>query len=345
MSSAYRPREDKAWNYLRPPPHVLPYIMFKPASGETHECVVLDGHRGKTMSNSDDPPNSWYTSDLFIPHPAIPNAWKFVSRMDDRITLINGEKVLPLGIEGRIRNHPLVREAVVFGVDREMPGLLLFRALGSSQLKDQEFLDQVWPTIEYTNGHAESFSQIKRDMVVIVPENVDYPQTDKSSIKRGLIYKEFASEIDGVYASASNTKKIQPLVLTKSELEDWVLRTVRAQGCKIEDVTSDFFSAGMDSLQAINIRGLILKHIDVGGRESQITSMSVFDCGNAERLAQRLDGLRTGEDAEDDQGRAIKKMEALIDKYSTFERQDESHCAGDSPPTSQNEQVIVSRNE
>jgi long-subunit acyl-CoA synthetase (AMP-forming) len=29
----------------------------------------------------------------------------------------NGEKVLPLPIEGRIQQYPLVKEAVVFGID------------------------------------------------------------------------------------------------------------------------------------------------------------------------------------------------------------------------------------
>lgn len=78
-------------------------------------------------SNSNDPPNSYHTSDLFIPHPVIKNAWKPIGRLDDRITLLNGEKVLPLAIEGRITQHKYVREAVVFGVDRSVPGLLLFK--------------------------------------------------------------------------------------------------------------------------------------------------------------------------------------------------------------------------
>jgi acyl-coenzyme A synthetase/AMP-(fatty) acid ligase len=104
---------------------VVPFIRFFPVVEELYECVVLDGHKGKTMSNSDDPPNSWRTNDLFTPHPTIPNAWKFMSQMDDRITLLNGEKVLPIVIEGRVRQHPLIKEAVAFGIDREIPGLFV----------------------------------------------------------------------------------------------------------------------------------------------------------------------------------------------------------------------------
>ena len=187
LTSLNRPREDKAWNYLRPPPHVAPFIYMKPIDGETCECVVLDGHKGKMTSNSNDPPNSFHTKDLFIAHPSIPNAWKFIRRLDDRVTLTNGEKVLPLPIEGRIQQHPLVKEAVIFGVDRPVPGLLLFRAKNAEGLSDENFLDRVWPAVEEANSRAEGFSQISREMVAIIPQNVHCPTTDKSSIKRAQV--------------------------------------------------------------------------------------------------------------------------------------------------------------
>ena len=274
------------------------------------------------MSNSDNPPKSWRTNDLFVPHPTIPNAWKFVGRKDDRIALLNGEKVLPLSIEGRIRNHPLVREAVVFGIDREVPGLLLFRALGTSHLDDQEFLDQTWPVIQSANSHAEAFSQISREMVAIIPEDVECPLTDKDSIKRGFIYKEFASVIDATYEAAASPNKAQCHRLTIPELEDWILCALRDQGYNIEDATTDFFSVGVDSLQANHLRNMILKEIGLGGHESECTSMIVFDCGNAERLARRLYTIRNGSDIDDEPDRAISVMKSLIDKYSSFDLPD-----------------------
>ena len=151
------------------------------------ECIVLDGHRAKQLSNSNSPPNSFHTSDLFVAHPTIPNAWKFVGRSDDRVTLLNGEKVLPLPIEGAIVQHQLVKEAVVFGVDRPVPGLLLFKSLGAGDMSDAEFLEMVWPTIVKANSRAEAFSQIGRDMVIIVAEQVPIPSTDKSTFKRAQV--------------------------------------------------------------------------------------------------------------------------------------------------------------
>jgi hypothetical protein len=268
------------------------------------------------MSNCDDPPNSWRTSDLFVPHATIANAWKFVGRMDDRITLINGEKVLPLTIEGRIRHHPLVKEAVVFGIDRDVPGLLLFRALGTANLSDDEYIEQVWPVVETANSYAEAFSQISREMIAVIPEDVDCPLTDKSSIKRGVIYKEFSSTIDAVYKAAGSANKTQCLTMNIDELQTWIMQQVRAQGCEVEDPAQDFFAAGMDSLKAIHLRSTILRHVDLGGHDSDLSSTTVFDCGNAKKLAERLFAIRTGNKTGD--STAHDTMNALIEKYSSF---------------------------
>jgi len=81
---------------------------------DCYELVLLEGLKSKILSNSDEPPNSLHTRDLFKPHPSIADAWKYVGRVDDRITLLNGEKVLPLPMECRIKNDPIVRDAIVF---------------------------------------------------------------------------------------------------------------------------------------------------------------------------------------------------------------------------------------
>jgi acyl-CoA synthetase (AMP-forming)/AMP-acid ligase II len=187
FSSLQRPREDKVRDYLCPPAYTAPFVHMKQIYGPIGECIVLDGHKGKLISNSNDPPNSHHTKDLFIAHPTIPNAWKFVGRLDDRVTLTNEENVLPLPIEGRIQQDPLVKDAVVFGIDRQLPGLLLFRAVTARGLSDEEFTEKVWPAVEDANSRAEGFSQITKEMVAVVPDDVDYPTTDKSSIKRSQI--------------------------------------------------------------------------------------------------------------------------------------------------------------
>lgn len=76
FSSLNRPQGDPTWNYLRPSPHVLLYLYMRHVEENIHECVILDGFPNKLVSNSDDPPNSFYSSGLLTPHPNIPGAWK-----------------------------------------------------------------------------------------------------------------------------------------------------------------------------------------------------------------------------------------------------------------------------
>jgi hypothetical protein len=290
---------------------------MKPIDGPICECVVLDGHKGKMTSNSNDPPNSFHTKDLFIAHPSIPNAWKFVGRLDDRVTLTNGEKVLPLPIEGRIQQDPLVREVVVFGVDRPVPGLLLFRAEAARGLSDEEFLEQVWPAIEDANSRAEGFSQISREMVVVLGEQVDCPTTDKSSIKRAQVYREFKQVIDGVYERLESSQEGN-LVLDREKMEEWIIEEFEKLGVLLRDTKEDFFSAGVDSQKAIQMRGLIIRNLSLGGNASKCPSMVVYDSGNTAKLATALLDIRSGKTSISWAPDGISEMDRLIEEYSHF---------------------------
>ena len=317
LTSLNRPKEDKAWNYLRPPPHIAPFIKMKPIDGPICECVVLDGHKGKMTSNSNDPPNSFHTKDLFIAHPSIPNAWKFVGRLDDRVTLTNGEKVLPLPIEGRIQQDPLVREAAVFGIDRPVPGLLLFKAESARDLSDEVFLERVWPAVEDANSRAEGFSQISREMVVVLGENVECPTTDKSSIKRAQVYRDFKDVIDAVYERLENSQE-GTLVLNREKMEVWIVEEFEKLGIHLKDTEEDFFSAGVDSQKAIQMRGLIIRNIYLGGNASKCPSLVVYDSGNTAKLAQALLDIRSGNTNTSWDVDEISVMSNLIEGYSNF---------------------------
>jgi acyl-CoA synthetase (AMP-forming)/AMP-acid ligase II len=314
FSSLTRPRDDRAWNYLRPLPQVLPYLLMRPVGHGIHECIVLDGLKTKAVTNSDDPPNSFHTSDLFVAHESIPDAWKFVGRSDDRVTLLNGEKVLPLPIEGAIVQHLLVREAVVFGIDRLAPGLLLFRSKAAHGMTDEDFINRVWPTIETANTHSEAFSQISKEMVVAIQDAVAFASTDKGSIKRAQVYHQFESVINSVYDRLDVGGTRSTLRMTIVELEGWILFKFKELGISLCDTTSDFFAAGVDSLKAIQMRGLIIKFVDLTEHEHKLPSMIVYDCGNTKKLAAFLHEPATNGKTEDED--ALSTMRRMIKSYS-----------------------------
>lgn len=235
-----------------------------------------------------------------------------MTRIDDRVTLVNGEKVLPLPIEGCIRDHDLVREAVVVGVDRQIPGLLLFRSTTSDNLSNEAFIEAVWPTIEHANLRAESFSQLTREMICVLGSGIDYPQTDKGSIIRPQVYRQFSREIEEMYEQLEKSS-LGTEMLDQSAIQKFILDTYeRVTGAHLNSIDTDFFSAGVDSLKAIQIRRVIQDTLYLHGKI--LETNVVYNCRNVRGLTHHLSSLSQGRDIV---GEAEQfNVDILINKYS-----------------------------
>lgn len=314
-----RPRSDKAWNYLRLESAAIPYMNMQELAPGTYECVVLDGWRSKTISNSNDPPNSFRTRDLFSKHSTIPHAWKYIGRLDDRVTLMNGEKVLPLSMEGKIRQHPLIKEVVVFGAGKILPGLLVFRADAAKELEDDDFINAIWSLVEDANRSAEAFARIERGMIIALPAGAKYPVTDKGTFIRARVYKDFAKPIEDAYQRfESGANGVAKLCLDLAGLEDWIMKTFKDEiGIALTSTDQLFFAAGVDSLQAIRMWSLIRREIDLGGGADRVSQNAVFEMQNVKMLAGFLYAVRTGSTA--DGKNQVDVMRELEEKYSEFE--------------------------
>ncbi|KAL2794351.1 hypothetical protein BJX66DRAFT_351276 [Aspergillus keveii] len=317
MMTSDRPVGDKLWNYVRPLKGAQPYLKMEELEDGSYECIALDGLPAKVSSNCDDPPNSFRTRDTFLKHPTIPNAWKYLGRLDDRVTLVNGEKVLPVPIEHRIRQSKFVKDNLVFGVGKPLPGLFVVPSAECEGLSKDDILNLIWPDIESANKNAEAFSQISRDMIIILDVGCSYPATDKGTMIRNRSYVEFSDLIEAAYQNLENgtSNPEQMLALSLAELEGHLLNLFQKELGYLElGLTSDFYEAGVDSLQAIKARGLIKTNIDIGSAE--LGHNVVFDYANIKRLAAHLYSLRTGEQQDEEDELAV--MSELIDKYSTF---------------------------
>lgn len=325
-SSFNRAPGDNTWDYIRMPPPVAKYIWMKPLGDDTYECVCLHGLEALTVSNSDDPPKSFHSKDIFVKHPKL-DAWKHIGRLDDRLTLINGEKVLPLPMEGRIRQDPLIKECCIFGTGKSIPGIFVFKNDESKEMPDEIFVDAIWPTVQKANAQAESFSQISKETIVPLGAKAEYPKTDKESIKRAQIYRVFAEDMEAMYEKLdyNGTGTLQ---LDRPATEEWIIKTFKkALSVHLSSPKDDFFAAGVNSLQAIQMRGLILKDLDLGGNGRKLGQNVIFDTANVARLAKYLCALRVDEVTLEDEEDEIEEMETMIKKYSTFKK----HVTGSSP--------------
>ena len=311
-----RVQGDDSWNYIRLYANIRQYIHMSPAGKNQYEFVYLQGHPALSTSElNDDPlPGSWHSKDIFTPHPSIPDAWKYVTRIDDRVTLLNGEKVLPLPIEGRIREDKLVREAAVVGVDRSIPGLLVFRASDTDSISVEAYLDAIWPSVADANSRAEAFSQITKNMIRVFSSDTRYPQTDKGNIIRAQLYTKFSADIEDMYAELDNTKE-KGVKLDLPALEEYIMTTFRdTLGVSLPSLETDFFTFGVDSLKIIQMRQLIQN--DIWLNRERLSGNIIYEKGTAKELARYLHNLSNGEEVQEhDQALLMKQM---IEKYSVF---------------------------
>jgi len=314
LMTSFRPACDKAWNYVRVHEALQPYVRWEPQGGDLHELVILDGWKSKVATNRDD--GSYATKDLFEPHPTIPNAWKFGGRADDTLVLVNGEKVIPLSMEQAVRQNPNVQDDVVFGAGKPQLGMIIIRSESAQDLPENEFLRRIWPTVEKCNQESPSYAQIIPEMVKVLPYATKFPQTDKGTLIRQGFYKQFTSEIESAYEDLERTSN-GTLQLSVDELSTFVrdkfLGVMVVRDPSSVTNTTDFFSLGMDSLQAIRLRSTF-KDLDLGGQS--LSQNVVFENPSITQLAKKLYCIRTGEKmstvrVEDD-------MRDLIEKYAQF---------------------------
>ncbi|KAL5366111.1 hypothetical protein BJX96DRAFT_169654 [Aspergillus floccosus] len=262
--------------------------------GSVYECVYLPGHPSLSASNADD--GSYHSGDLFVQHPTHPKRWKYVARGDDRVTLTNGEKVLPLPIEGTIRRHPLVDKAVVVGVQKAEPGLLIFRAQAAKDTPAEEILDHIWSTVEEANARAEQFSRISRAMVTVLPEGTVCPRTDKRSIIRTQVYADFKDDINRMYSRSDD--RAGALQLSVDDTAAHLLTLCQKElHVPISTVHDNLYSYGFADAATV------LQNL-------------VYDAGNISRLAEAIYAIQHGQHTQHKDERALARD--WIERYSSF---------------------------
>ncbi|KAE8144399.1 hypothetical protein BDV25DRAFT_134707 [Aspergillus avenaceus] len=312
LMMSMRPPGDKGWNWLRPSEAVKKYLQFEERFPGVFELICLDGWPSKVTSNR--PDGSYATKDLFSKHPTM-EAYKYFARLDDTIVLVNGEKVNPLDMEGRVRQNSTVTEAIVFGSGKASIGLAVIRAPSAASMSDDEVIESIWPAVEKAHEAMPAYGQLSKSMVRVLPEDTQYPRTDKGTIIRQAFYKEFNKLIEDAYDAEDAMSG--SLVLSETELKTFIREQLHnLLPHRKEDLAedADFFALGMDSLQAAQLRTTILKTLNTNGHRLGLNV--AFEHPTITSLAGYLDSLNsgaaTGTQSVEDQ------MVKMISKYSNF---------------------------
>ena len=182
-------------------------------------------------------------------------------------------------------------------------------------MSDEAFVDDIWPTIEHANTYAESFAHFSKAAIIPLPADVDYPKTDEESIKRAQMSLVFAREIGTRYDSLNHTSN-GTLQFETPQIEEWLIKTFKdALSIRLSNNNDDFFAAGVNSLQATQMRGLILKDIDFGGNTKNIGHNVIFNARNVSHLARHLYDSRIKTAVFEDEFNKTNEIKAMIAKH------------------------------
>ncbi|KAF9884352.1 hypothetical protein FE257_001865 [Aspergillus nanangensis] len=313
LMTSFRERADLDWDYVRPGASLLPYLRWEEQTMTPgiYELCILDGWPSKVASNR--PDGSYATQDLFERHPSTPNAWRYYARRDDTLVLENGEKANPLVVEGVARNHAIIGEAIAFGASRSRLGLFLVRAAHCTAKSDEEVIDAVFPAIEQCNAESPGYAYLARDMIRVLPAETEFRKTDKGTVIRAAFYRDFQAQINQVYdmEDASGDQVLEAAELV-AFLRKSLLEIAPIEPAALQDST-DIFGLGVDSLQSIRLRSMILKTLSLGGQ--RLAQNFVFEHPSLEAMTRELTRLRQGGDAPESTP-VEDRMAALIEKYS-----------------------------
>ena len=264
--------------------------------------------------------------DQLIRNPNAPERdFNAIGRKDDMIVLATGEKVLPNILETLLSESEWCKVAVAFGQSQLEIGVLV-EPQESLSLRDyDQFKNKIWPTIEEANKRIDAHARISsRNAILVVGSDKTIPRSDKGSVMRKEVYERFKEDIDQVYKDLENSALGGSLdLLDLDQLEKGIKDLIQerldwkvASDSWAED--EDLFELGMDSLQAMQLRRLLI----ACGPPSLVDKTTseplprdfVYQNSSVVKLASALRGVESSEG--DD---AIENFTRL---YSTISNQD-----------------------
>ena len=265
----------------------------------TYEMVQFlnDDTRAHSLLNHNLPGlREWRTKDLFKRHPTEEKLWQFSSRVDDIIVLSNGHKFNPVTAESIVQEHPLVAGALIVGLGRFQPALLV--ELKSPDANSVAVIDSIWPTIERANARLPGQGRISRNKIIVVARGKPFHRTAKGTIVRKLTEKDFVHEIERLYTDADDvtTMKAPIWQMFEEEALKRLLQAVVSQSLPKVEISEqdDLFLRGLDSLKTLEMVQAVragLRHRLTENKKSRLSSRMVYENPSIEKLARAISRL------------------------------------------------------
>lgn len=298
---------------------------MQPSEDDAYEMVLyrdpkLQGIRSLSCNFPD--VEEWHTRDLFRPHPTKSNLWRFHGRTDDIIVLSNGEKFNPSPSEAIIAGHYLLSGAIIVGLAKFQPALLVELRDGVD-LPAEAVIEDIWPSIEQANGQAPGHARIVRSMIAVANATKRFERAGKGTVIRKMTAEKFESEIEAVY-SDDNLGGRGPVLAATDDLgviQDYVRASINMSFPVPElKEDEDMYVLGLDSLKSVEIAGILKAGIEAS-ETSWLSTQVVYANPTIRKLAnfihQRLSPHLVSEEKRDGlKETSITKMASLVHKYT-----------------------------
>ena len=108
---------------------------------------------------------------------------------------------MPIPQEAYIRSSPLVHGCVMFGREREQPGIVIEPQPEHAVDPNDEaalvaFRNKIWPRIEEANAQAPAFAKIFKEMIIVTDPDKPLPRAAKGTIIRKQALTVYSEEIE-----------------------------------------------------------------------------------------------------------------------------------------------------
>lgn len=225
-----------------------------------------------------------------------------VGRKDEVIVLSNGEKISPEAMETHLSAQPNIADAVVFSNENSEVGVIVKPSISVSRTERRAFRTSVWPFIVEVNKLTDGFAQIPSElMVIIVPDEIVLPRSDKGSVLRREVYQLFQQEIEKTNAYANAGEDYPFPKLSSQSLEAYLEQLIQTQlnwkvSPSVWSTSDDLFELGMDSLQALQLRRAVERLTMSDNRTIDPSMMSadfIYRHRSIDRISSALRGATT----------------------------------------------------
>lgn len=314
MSSHRDFGNDQQWSWLRiEDPLTEQLLDFKEDSDNPGlaELIVTAKWPTKLLSNA--ARGAFSTEDLYSRHPDHPNWYRYATRVDDTLVLLNGKKFAAGLIESRLKQSDLLDDAIVFGSNRALVGALLLPtpqacSLDASAEERYQMVQRLQPHLDEINTTLPSHAKLSMELLCI-PDAATaqaIPRSSKGTLQRGHAYRQLSSLFDQIY-DRFEQGRLEGYPIKKSvqgeELISLLQKMIgRILNRKDQDAPFgkdlDFYKAGMDSIASVRIKAAIHQHVDLGhdpnGESRQLNGRAIYDHPTVEEMARYIESLRSG---------------------------------------------------